>query len=325
MIKIMERKARVKSLPRKNKVDELQVYCRKCTKTKSSKEFYSALDLNLDKNSFMSICRECCAEIYENSYTMEHNFEKALLRTCKILNVAWVPNAVEATKTQVSKAMSSGKTDIQVFGIYKSKLSTLSNLNSDIQLTFDNSVSNIDTSTDENITDDQNFNKYLKEFWGPDLVFEDYEFLESELARYEETHKSDTASEKSLLRQICFAELDIRKARTGGNTPGANLIKTLQDLMKTASIDPSKASLANSGKAKETFSSFIKTIEETEPADFYLDKKLFKDFDGLDFYFKKYLTRPLKNFVTQSRDFNVEVEDDVDELVDKESEENETS
>jgi hypothetical protein len=45
----MERKARVKSLPRKNKVDELQIYCRKCMKTKSSKEFYSALDLNLDK------------------------------------------------------------------------------------------------------------------------------------------------------------------------------------------------------------------------------------------------------------------------------------
>jgi hypothetical protein len=249
---------------------------------------------------------------------MEHNFEKALLRTCKILNVAWVPNAVEATKTQVSKAMSSGKTDIQVFGIYKSKLSTLSNLNSDIQLTFDNSVSNIETNTNENVTDDQDFNKYLKDFWGPDLIFEDYEFLESELARYKKTHKCDTATEESLLRQICFAELDIRKSRMGKGGGDASAVKRLQELMRTASVDPAKAATANSGQAKDTFSSFIKIIEENEPAEFYSgkDKELFKDFDNIDFYFKKYVTRPLKNFITQSRDFNVDTEDDIDEIVD---------
>ncbi len=64
----------------------------------------------------------------------------------------------------------------------------------------------------------------------------------------------------------------------------------------------------------------MKVIEENEPASYYEDKKLFKDFDDIDFYFKKYVTRPLKNFVTQSRDFNVDTEDDVDELVDSESE-----
>jgi len=106
----------------------------------------------------------------------------------------------------------------------------------------------------------------------------------------------------------------------GGKSGDASAIKRLQDLMKTASVDPGKASLANSGKAKETFSSFVKVIEENEPASYYEDKKLFKDFDDIDFYFKKYVTRPLKNFVTQSRDFNVESENDVDELVDSESE-----
>jgi len=214
--------------------------------------------------------------------------------------------------------MSSGKTDIQVFGIYKSKLSTLSNLNSDIQLTFDNSVSNIETNTNENVTDDQDFNKYLKDFWGPDLIFEDYEFLESELARYKKTHKCDTATEESLLRQICFAELDIRKSRMGKGGGDASAVKRLQELMRTASVDPAKAATANSGQAKDTFSSFIKIIEENEPAEFYSgkDKELFKDFDNIDFYFKKYVTRPLKNFITQSRDFNVDTEDDIDEIVD---------
>jgi hypothetical protein len=54
-------------------------------------------------------------------------------------------------------------------------------------------------------------------------------------------------------------------------------------------------------------------IEETEPAEYYADKTMFKDFDNIGFYFEKYVTRPLKNFVMGSRDFNVETEKDGDD------------
>lgn len=289
-------------------------YCRVCMKMKPIKEFYTRCDENLDKNGFMSVCREHCNEIYTNSLNIERNFEKALFRTCKILNVAWVPNCVDATKTQVIKAQDAKKENIQVFGIYKSKLSTLSNLSGDGVLTFDGYINSGQIASQDEITDDKDFDKYLKDFWGPDLPYVDYEFLESELARYEETHKSDTASEKSLLRQICFAELDLRKARMNGGTPSAKQIETLQNLMKTASIDPSKASLANTAKNKSLISSMISIIEENEPAEYYDDKKLFKDFDGLNPYFKRHMTRPTKNFILQSRDFNMDAEDDKDDF-----------
>lgn len=312
-----------KSLPKKKKLgseNDLQVYCRKCMKIKSSKDFYLRVDDFLDSNGFMSICKECCNEIYNNSLNIERNFEKALFRTCKILNMAWSPNAVDATRTHVIKAQNAKKENIQVFGIYKSKLSTLGNLSSDGIMTFDGYNNTGQIILQNEITDDKDFDKYLKDFWGPGLEYEEYEFLESELARYKKTHKCDTATEESLLRQICFAELDIRKSRMDKGGGDSSAVKRLQDLMKTASVDPAKASSANSGTAKDTFSSFIKIIEDNEPASYYGqdDKKLFKDFDNIDFYFKKYITRPLKNFITQSRDFNVDTEDDIDEIVDSE-------
>jgi hypothetical protein len=118
------------------------------------------------------------------------------------------------------------------------------------------------------------------------------------------------------LKEICHVELKIRKARIEDKST-ASLVKELQDLMKTANVDPAKASLANAGKSQDTFSSFIKTIEENEPADFYKDKDLFKDFDNLDWYFKKYVTRPLKNFIQiGSRDFDVSDNDFEDEIED---------
>jgi hypothetical protein len=309
---VTKKKVLVKKFKNENEIQE--AYCRVCVAMKPIKEFYTKCDDTLDKNGFMSVCKFHCNEIYTNSLNIERNFEKALFRTCKILNVAWVPNCVDATKTQVVKAQDAKKEDIQVFGIYKSKLSTLSNLSGDGVLTFDGYVNNGQVVPQNQITDDKDFDKYLKDFWGPDLPYVDYEFLESELARYEETHKSDTASEKSLLRQICFAELDLRKARMNGGTPSAKQIETLQNLMKTASIDPSKASLANTAKNKSLISSLISIIEDNEPAEYYENKKLFKDFDGLDAYFKKHMTRPTKNFILQSRDFNTEAENDNDDF-----------
>ena len=153
----------------------------------------------------------------------------------------------------------------------------------------------------------------MKLFWGDNYEYEDYIYLEKELAEWKKTHKADTKAEEMLLKEICHKSLEIRKSRErNGNS--ADLVKQLQDLMKTAAVDPSKTSSIGAGKSQETFSAFIKTIEETEPAEYFKDKELFKDFDNLDFYFKKYLTRPLKNFITQSRDFNVSSEEDEEEL-----------
>jgi hypothetical protein len=106
----------------------------------------------------------------------------------------------------------------------------------------------------------------------------------------------------------------------GKSTSG--LVKEKQDLMKTASVDPAKTALAGSGRSQDTFSAFIKTIEENEPADYYKDKEMFKDFDNIDWYFRKYVTRPLKNFITQSRDFSVEVDDEENEFEIEEEGEN---
>jgi hypothetical protein len=285
-----------------------EAYCRKCAKTQSSGNFYRAVDPFLDKNNLMSICKECCDSIFESFYKSEHNFEKALFLTCRTLNVAWIPGAVESTKTQVSNKLADNKEMGPVFGIYKSKMSTFTRVNKDLPLTFSEPTKQIkDNSLDES-DETEDVKSYLHSFWGENFSFDDYTFLESELARYKKTHKCDTAAEESLLRLICFTELSIRKKMALPDGDASVEIKRLTDLMKSAAIDPAKTSVAGSGKAQDTFSGIIKLIEENEPASYYGQegKKLFKDFDNIEFYFRKYVTRPLKNFMTQSRDFNVE-------------------
>jgi hypothetical protein len=208
-----------------------------------------------------------------------------------------------------------GKNVGKFFGIYKAKLYTVVNSVDYTQkagmedFTFREPV-----IKPENISSNNVPNAYeLKMRWGDNLDMTDYIWLETELSEWKKTHKCDTKAEVTLLEQICLTELAIRGARSEGRAPGA-LIKELQDLMKTANLDPAKTSVAGSGKSQDTYSAFIKTIEENEPAEYFTDKKLFKDFDNLDFYFKTYITRPLQNFVTQSRNFDVtSEEEDFDE------------
>jgi hypothetical protein len=293
-------------------------YCRMCRETKNASDYYVATDVSLDTNGLMSICKQCCQTLYENNLKIENSIERALYKTCRVLNIRYDEDAIAVAKQQIKNMNDRGTNATNFFGIYKSKLLAVTpkeiGHRGDEDFTFQEETPLPPPS--ESDVEFQKSNEDLAYFWGENLQEEDYSYLERELGEWRATHKYDTKAEKSLIKEICLISLAIRRERAGGNPHPKALVTELQNLMKTASVDPAKTASANSGKTLETFSDFVKIIENNEPAEYYQDKKLFKDFDGLDFYFKKYVTRPLKNFITQSRDFNVEGEDDVDELVD---------
>jgi len=301
-----------KTVKSKTGVEVETIYCRKCMEMKKPNNFYSAVD-DLDSNGFFSICKSCCESIYDSYYNVEHDVARAMLRTCRKINLMFDEGALESTLIQIKSAMDKGKTYDGILGLYKSKLTVSSK--SDF---FDRGEYTDFTFTEPSVSlppseplDNSEESFDLKQYWGENLNFDDYVFLEKEMSEWKKTHKCDTKAEETLLKEICHKQLEIRKKREElkGNSPAA-LVKELQQLMVTAAIDPSKTASIGAGKSQDTFSSFIKTIEEKEPADFYKDKELFKDYDNIDFYFRKYVTRPLKNFITQSRDFNVETEEE---------------
>jgi len=301
-------------------------YCRKCQETKTPLQFYDATDFFLDTNGMMSICKPCINDIFGRIYESELDFYKATLKTCRILNIKYDERAVDAAVNHMTTVESKGKSKPPFFGIYKSRIMAVMDIamyerdSLTLDMTFHEPTEAIQSELSE---DDLGKNDidYLHTFWGNGMSFEDYDFLERELSEWKATNRSDTKAEISLLKELCQKELEIRKNRELGKSTAA-LVKEKQDLMKTCAVDPQKANAAGAGKSQDTFSSFIKIIEENEPADIFNDKDLFKDYQNIDFYFKKYVTRPLKNYITGSRDFNVEKDeedgkdDDFDNIVD---------
>ena len=313
---LKSRQKPTKIVTSKTGVEVEKVYCRRCMEHKIPREFWAAVDIEVDSNGFMSVCSDCANILFDNLIMADDSIELATLKMCRKLNMKYDEGAIESAKKQIETVRESGKTIPSFLSIYKIKLVSTQSTKFSNRETEDLTYQEVTTiNVSQDATTLQNLNEEeidseVVMFWGEGYGLKDYEWLEKKLADWKRTHKSDTEAEESLLREIVFKQFEIKKARETLKPVTSSMLKDLQDLMKTANVDPAKAALANAGRSNDTFSSFIRMIEDNRPAEYYQDKELFRDFDGLEKYFTKYVVRPLKNFVTQSRDFSLEDTDE---------------
>jgi uncharacterized protein YdaT len=296
------------------KMQEGFSYCRKCATILPSKNFYDCVDEGfIDSNFKFSVCKECINTIYDELALKYNSMEKAIHKMCTSLNVMFSNDALSATKAHIDTLLQSGKAVNAVFGIYKQKLlSTQKSMSksSMVDMTYED-VGTIYTSEAVN-TKEIPIPQEVAEFWGKNLNREDIEFLELNYANFKQTHAADTYAEIVLLKQVCYTLLDIQRERnadTDGEHDTEKLVKELQNLMKNLAISPNAINAASGGKGADTFGLWIQDIEREEPAQWLKEDPrgdMYRDVGNVEEYFEKYIRRPLKNFITSSKDFNVD-------------------
>ena len=281
----------------------LGCFCRICMQTKRPNMFLDATDTVLDKNGKMSVCTDCINQLFTQYFASEQDLSKTLLKMCRLLNVVYLDSAVQATISHFSKVFEKKGEMSNVFGIYKSKVSSMAALNQTGVLTF----SEPQVYVSDNPMEDDDFEEAhdVKEFWGSKLNAEDYEFLESKLAKWKKSFSCSNASEEFHLREACFKELDLKKARDlDGNTGKIDaILKSMDTLLKSGALTPAQANA--SGKSADTIGTILKRIEMTGPAEYYKDQKLFKDYDNLLPYIVNYIKRPIINLFTGNKNYQL--------------------
>ena len=289
-------------------------YCRKCQKTLPVKDFYEAVDGKLiDSNGYMSVCKNCINTLYNQIHEKTNNIEKSIHEMCIFLNIKFYKEAVEATKSHINTMLENGKNVNAVFGIYKMKLIAT-------QKSMDKSnpepmpyedVGTIYVEKEE-IPKEMVVPPELKSFWGNNINSDDIQYLEKEYGNFKQTHRADSYAEVTLLKEVCYLLLKVKKMREEDISTKDEL-KLLQDLMKSLAISPNVVAMNNSSsKGMDTFGLWIQDIEREEPAQWLkTDPRgdMYRDVGNIDEYFQKYIVRPLKNFITSSKDFNVDDEE----------------
>ena len=289
-------------------------WCRKCSSMRPASDFYNAMDLGfVDTNGLLSVCKSCINNMYSDLHSKTNSMEQSIHRLCIALNVRYSNDAMSATKTQVQTMIDAGKNVNAIFGIYCSKLiATNKSIDKSIQL--DNSYEDVGvifTSEDIN-TPDIAIPQEVIERWGDEWSREEIKFLESEYVKFGKSYNTEDHAQVSLLKQVCYTLLELKNARIA-NDDTKDLTKSLQDIMKSLKIAPSSKGKDGEGSDTELLGLWIKDIETKEPAQWLkTDPRgdMYRDVADVEGYFQKFIVRPIKNFITQSKDFNIEDDDD---------------
>ena len=291
-------------------------FCRKCQTIKTEVMFSKSTENTLDSNGLLSVCKSCVDDIYLNVLESENgNIAKTILTLCRMLNVRFEQSAIDAALKHIETKQS----DInKVFGLYRAKLLVLfrtSMGDTNIDLTYQYSGGEIIPSQNPLLDEEFEEARDLKMFWQTDDK-EDIAFLENEFSNFKKTNKAGTHAEIILLKEVCFKLLDMKKDRKGKKSTDSSL-KQLMNVMEKLLISPNTVNAANSGENLDTFGSWIAVIEKQEPAQWLEGegKELYNDVEDVEGYFQKYFVRPLRNFILQAKDWNIDddgLEDDVD-------------
>jgi hypothetical protein len=247
-------------------------YCRVCQKMLPISKFYEATNPMIDKNGYMSVCREHCNEIYNTYYSIHNNLEIALRLTCECLDVCFNSQALKETKSHIEKLLSQGKKAEAVFGYYKSKLSTTGRNNASLDAFRYKDSDILKEELREALRSTQEYNsddydsieiEYLKEKWGSSLPPSDLKWLEEKYNEWDAGYEIQGKSRELIVQQICFEELFIYQARQTGEDV-TKRIKTIRDLMNDGNFSPKKETASETAEF-QTLAEFIKKVEQTKP------------------------------------------------------------
>jgi hypothetical protein len=263
----------------------LKIYCRRCMTMKGAKtHFYIATNPIIDKNGYMSVCKDCCNEIYTEHYMVYKDIPKAIYETCRDLDIVYSIDALNMTLSHyTTMSIRNVGDESSLFGFYKSKASTFALSFGKVENTrfreSDDFMGKGTGSEEEAITltSQEDDLRELQNFWGKNRTREELDFLDNEFARMQQSFECPDFGMELIMRDICFLNLKIERERENGD----DAIKLIQERTKLMGEAKMKPIQAIDIEANETvsFGTMIKKWENEKPIPKQVDNELIKSME----------------------------------------------
>ena len=289
----VKRKGTVKAVKENFCTMQLAEKCKASNGVLPATDFYSAYDNKFYANGRFNICKHCMKEfVYVDGNISIVNMQTIL----RIFNIPFYEKEFKSALTDTKETI----------GTYMKNIS-LNHKGDDWLCGDDISHKTLDLVT-ENYAD-----KELVQRWGYGFSPEELEWLEHDYHEWITHHDCDKLSIQRLVQMICIKELEIRNARQEGK-PTEKLEKALMELMNNSNLTPRNMSSLNESDSSKIFGVWLKDIEQYRPAEYFENKKIYHDYDGIMDYFERFILRPMKNLILGSREFDKEfsIENDGD-------------
>lgn len=273
--------------------------CCKCNRAlNATEDFYKSYSELYHGNQHLPICKDCFNTIFEEYYVKYHqNAKKATQRICMAFDLYYDSNLFDRCN----------KEGLFSIGTYLKRLNMIQYQGKTYESTLDKGVgfpgqksSTVKTAEDEEQNNDSDVKKKDKKKWGDGLQPEDYDTLNDHYEYLKTANPNCDSNQEIFINDLCYTKMQQIKAVRSGNVDDYK--KLTESYMKTFQQAGLKTVPDTADSDNEGLGVWARRISEYTPEEYYKDKKLYKDFDGIGEYIKRFMLRPLKNLMFGSTD-----------------------
>lgn len=332
----MPRKKKRTSEMREAALRENSHSCVLCGKPFTKPNFNKCGSPFITANGHLPVCKDCLRKLFYNYY-MRYNMDekKAIKRICMLYGLYYSDKIFYAIDLDKLKSKE------HLITMYVRYL----NLNVYANKTFDDSLDEgflfddvrpeaVDVKIERNDYLDwrndreqrlrdkrerekQNQKIKIKNrvFWGDGFDYTDYKALDEHYEYLTEANPNCDSNQEIFIKDLCVAKMLKDKAAVSGDIDG---FKKLSELYRSTFKQAGLKTIDDMNENEEfSIGVNLRRIEQYTPAEFYKDKKLYKDFDGIGDYFSRFILRPLRNLqhgtTDRDKEYYVKDEGDLDE------------
>lgn len=250
----------------------------------------------------LPICKECLSNMYSEYCVIFGDEKKAMQRICMAFDIYYQDSIMESCKGEDKKVIIGKYVRTCNMSPHRGKTFDTNLLNGFLFSKKKSSASDDKQSAANEARDDTQGEDEIRDFepnpadvakWGAGFTKEDYEILNNHYKGLMNANPGADSNQLIFIKNLCHTMMfEMRALREGD-------VDTYQKMsnLYLSIFSKSKLQMAQETQSAEEFKLgvTIDTIEKFTPAEFYKDKKLYKDFDGLGEYLERHVLRPLRN------------------------------
>ena len=234
--------------------------CTCCGKLKKIDDYYASSSPFHKLTSKLHVCKQCIWDRVGDDVTNLPLIKETLRMLDK-------PFLLDLWQSSIEEGMKGGKNTFKLYmknlGLSHNRELTWSDTDI-LNMTNQSNESSFSSEVDEDLIENEETFRY----WGNGYTLAEYSFLEEERHKLMSSFECPDYGMEMIMKDICFINLDIEKARQERkeNTSKTitNLIKTRSDLMNDANMKPIQSTGAEAND-QVTFGTLIKKWETERP------------------------------------------------------------
>lgn len=302
-------------IPRSNQMVDKKYKCTCCGASWDNQKSHfskSASPLYQSNDGYLNICNSCRDAYYYRLVDLYNgNQAHAIRHFCQQFDIIFHEDALTA-----SRQISADRSRVSHYQAKKNLGQTArvgSTYIEGMKYDYQNKLDDVIESREQAKLEESNVTASAIDRWGVGFTEADYRNLDDHYRTIKKSNPNVDNNQEIFIKSLCNLNMLMVKALKDGDSD--KYVKLTEQYAKTFKQAGLKTIQETDKNADDCWGIFMEQISQYTPEEYYKDKKLYEDFDGIGKMFERFVLRPLKNLMckTNERDPEFNVEDAVDE------------